>query len=270
MRRFRGDVRGLAEIVGTLMLVVIVVAAAVAFSIFVSTYQAQLQSQEAYQHDQALESVHILSIAPDVNATGVYQSLNFTMAAEDVNPSTITGIEINSDPVVLCNVTALQLNQTPVKLTTVTLTAGENFVLTPGDQASVEINFTHGFAYPLPLTSANYVKIELFTAYLNDFTRVFIPPAAIILVDTNVLGSTITTILDGSQSVQPEGNATIVSWNWTVTKVPNATTPLVHTNYIGEVAQTNPALSGAVYWIDLTVTNSDDLTGFDNITYNPG
>jgi flagellin-like protein len=266
MRHFRRNVRGLAEIVGTLMLVLIVVAAAVAFSIFVSTYQQQVQAQETYQHDQALESVHILSIAPNVTGSGQYRSLNFTMAAEDVNPSTITGIAINADPVIFYNVTDLELNVTPVQLTTVTLSAGTNFVLTPGDEATVHVNFTTGLAFPLPLTSSNYVKIDLYTAYLNDFSRVFIPPSAIILVDTNVLGNSITTILDGSQSTQPEGNATIVSWSWTVT---NESAPAVHTTYLGEVAQTSPHLFLGIYWVDLTVTNSDGLTGVANITYNP-
>jgi hypothetical protein len=252
------------------MLVVIVVAAAVAFSIFVSTYQAQVQAQETYQHDQALESVHILSIAPSVNSSsGFYWSLNFTMAAEDVNPSTITGIAINADPVILYQATALQLNISPEKLTTVSVTAGANFVLTPGDEATVMVNFTHGLglAFPLNLSTANYVKIDLYTGFLNDFSRVFIPPSAVILVDTDVLGASVTTILDGSLSTQPEGNATIVSWSWTVTNESNGSS---HASYEGEVAQTSAHLFLGIYWIDLTVTNSDDLTGTDNITYNPG
>jgi flagellin-like protein len=55
MRSVRQQHRGLAEIVGTLMLVVIVVAAATAFSFFVSAYERQVLSEESQQHDRTLE-----------------------------------------------------------------------------------------------------------------------------------------------------------------------------------------------------------------------
>jgi flagellin-like protein len=272
MRRFRSDGRGLAEIVGTLMLVLIVVAAAVAFSVFVAAYQSQLQTQEAYQHDQTLESVHILNIFPNVNDSGMYWSLNFTMVAEDVNPSTVTGIAINDDTVLIYNVTALQLNVTPVQRTTVTVSNGSDFVLAPEDEATVSVNFTvDPFVTPLNLTSFNYVKIDVFTAYLNDFSRVFIPPSAVLLVNTVVSGGTIpttVTVLDGSQSVQPQGNATIVAWNWTVENFTGGTPRTAW--YVGEEAETDTPLVYGSYNITLVVTNSDGLVGRTSTEYQPG
>src|SRR5580658_1732385 len=256
MRRFRSNDRGLAEIVGTLMLILIVVVAAVAFSAFVASYQAQLQAQEAYQHDQALESIHILSISPVVNvSSGNYSSLNFTMISEDVNPTTITGIAINCQ-----------------SLHNYTVTDGDDFLLYPDDEATVWVNFTHGtsngsFYSPFNLTTLSFVKVDVYTGYLNDFSRVFIPPSAILLVNTVVSGGTIpttVTVLDGSQSVQPQGNATIVAWAWTVQN--NTTTA----NYTGVEAETKAPLLYGSYTITLVVTNSDGLEGRTINTYQPG
>jgi flagellin-like protein len=273
MRRFRSNDRGLAEIVGTLMLVLIVVVAAVAFSAFVASYQAQLQAQEAYQHDQALESIHILSISPVVNvSSGNYSSLNFTMISEDVDPTTITGIAINGQSLHNYTATAVQQNVTPPRTTTVTVTDGDDFLLYPDDEATVWVNFTHGtsngsFYSPFNLTTLSFVKVDVYTGYLNDFSRVFIPPSAILLVNTVVSGGTIpttVTVLDGSQSVQPQGNATIVAWAWTVQN--NTTTA----NYTGVEAETRAPLLYGSYTITLVVTNSDGLEGRTINTYQPG
>ena len=62
MRRFRGSSRGLSEIVGTLILILIVVAAATALSVFVTGYEKTVLSQEADSHEKTLESYSIFGI----------------------------------------------------------------------------------------------------------------------------------------------------------------------------------------------------------------
>ena len=62
MRRFRGNSRGLSEIVGTLILILIVIAAATALSVFVTGYEKTVLSQEANSHEKSLESYAIFGI----------------------------------------------------------------------------------------------------------------------------------------------------------------------------------------------------------------
>ncbi len=62
MRRVRGNSRGLSEIVGTLILILIVVAAATALSVFVTGYEKTVLSQEANTHERTLESYTIFGV----------------------------------------------------------------------------------------------------------------------------------------------------------------------------------------------------------------
>src|SRR5690348_9978222 len=110
MRRISRSRRGLSEIVGALMLVLIVVVAATALSAFVASYQKQLQAEQAIHQDRTLESLTILHAAPPLNATETkLAQLQFTVASLSVNPSTITRIEINHQPLQQYNTSRLDL-----------------------------------------------------------------------------------------------------------------------------------------------------------------
>jgi flagellin-like protein len=105
MRRVRGNSRGLSEIVGTLILILIVVAAATALSAFITGYEKTLLAQEASTHEKTLESYKIFSISfPDnKSATAAGPSsagyLVFDLASTTVEPSSISSITIDNQPV---------------------------------------------------------------------------------------------------------------------------------------------------------------------------
>jgi len=304
MRRFREQQRGLAEIVGTLMLVLIVVAAVTAFSLFVASYQQQVQSEEAHAHDQALESLRVTAIRPIYNSTAqAYRSLNLTVVSNDINPTVIVALTVNDNSVTSYNVTT-----SSVPLPGITIPNG-GLLITNGDfsmpaESSVTILVTFGghyssFNYTVTLSDTQYVKVNLFTADSNTFTQVFLPPTAAIAVTEQTVGlSSLLTILDGSKSYQQGGNSTILSWNWTVQNetwqktcqvaTPPATCDPSKSNEgnltvspcswvpiaicYGIAAPVNwvgGLYPGNIYTIDLIVTNTDGMVGESNITYAP-
>ncbi len=292
MRRFRRNGRGLAEIVGTLMLVVIVVAAVTAFSLFVASYQQQVQKQEAYVHNQALESLHVTANRPSYNGTrDAYNSLNLTVVSNDINPTVITALTINDDSVTTYFVTTTSVPLQGITIPTGGLNVtGTDFTMPAESSATtlVTLGGNHSsFGFPVVLKGSQYVKVNLFTADSNTFTQVFLPPTPVIGVDVQTIGQctlqcSIETVLDGSNSYQQGGNATILSWNWTVQNVSmgNATEHPTPANSsclwtpvalcYGIEVQTGWTMSvGYTYIIGLLVTNTDGLVSGTNLTYVP-
>jgi flagellin-like protein len=268
MRTLRRSRRGISEIVGALMLVLIVVVAATSLAVYVAQYQKQLQSEQALTHDRALEKLAVLHVTPylPLNSTTWY-SLNFTVASLYINPSIVDEITLNDQAVKQYTVWALNL--TSGTFTSIVVGGGGQLTLSPNEQVNVNLttNLTspdysfYSATFVLPLTA--YLKLDLFTGYQNDFTRVFIPPTAVAVVsplETFSAGNfTTIPVLDGSNSFQA-GNASLDAWAWFVTPGPIRAS--------GEKAvvafSTTP---GTTYTILLAVTNTDGLLGTDTITY---
>jgi flagellin-like protein len=270
VRGLRSDRRGLSEIVGSLFLVLIVVGAATALSVFVASYQKQLQSEEALNHDRNLEAITVLHLRPtlEVNHTSDWGLLNFSLASLDVNPMVVTGVSLNDQA--LQNYTAWALDLSTGDYTTITVGPGGQLPLDPREQVNVLVDVVAGnnssfYDRSTVLAATDYIKIDVFTALQNDFGRVFIPPTAIALVaplETLSNSSTYESvpILDGSSSFQP-GNATIIQWNWSVSNAGNVS------YFTGEKVADHTMVAGKTYTILLTVTNSDGLLGTDSIPY---
>jgi flagellin-like protein len=267
--------RGLAEIVGTLMLVLIVVSAAVAFSFFVASYQKSLQAEETQNQQRGLESLRILSIAPNLvpsGGTDWFPSLNFSLASEYINPSQVTAIAVNNNQVESYTVTALNL--TTGSRETTPVPAAAYMILYPREQATIWINFSgtsnpSSFYAPLTLLPTDFIKIDVYTQLQNDFSRVFLPPTALAAVSTIVIGGGNVVLMDGTGSFQPEGNVTLVSWGWFVNAT--GTTPTYSMTFAGEEYQIDPAPPAGPYDITLNVTNSDFLEASASLAYtSPG
>jgi flagellin-like protein len=275
--------RGIAEIVGTLMLVLIVVAASIAFAAFVASYQKQLQTQENATNQRNLESLRVLSLAevhPEAspNQTNL-ENFTFVLASEYVNPSTIISISINGNP--LRSFAAMELSPTPG--TVHCNSSASPLVLVPFEQVEITVvtdsaasagcgySFFSSLTFPLD----QFLQVSLFTQLQNTFTNVFLPPTAVPLVSTLAeftgSGYENVPVLDGSHSFQ-SGNATITSWTWQVTNTTTgAAPPRLSWNASGEELVA-PFLSTAVganytYSISLTVENSNGLLGIDTIVY---
>jgi len=305
MRRGRSRSRGLAEIVGTLMLVVIVVAAATAFAFFVASYQKQVQAEEIATHDRALEKVKVVGLTAsgcsscaDPPMGDEYGQIAIEVASLDPNPIGISGILLNGHAVVNYSVVIGTNVTTPCFSFNSTSGAESTGSCVPARipafsepeflfdlDNSTPFNGSHGtcysggylnlgrcaYAFGLPYVSPAFspshsVEFDLVTTLGNSFTSSFIPPIPIVEI-TYVNDYP---ILDGANSYQPSGgtttNASISSWAWTVQQHDGGFLGAAE-NYYGQSVQIPPFSPGGSYWITLEVTNSYGLTGIVNESY---
>jgi len=199
------------------MLVIIVVTAATLLAAFVATYQKQLQSEEAFTHDQNLESLHILGLNTTVGS-GNYSGFGFTLASKYVNPSVVLNITINGQPLKFFNWSdTTGTDKGKFRGGPLNLSAFEEvYISLDLDPATPEFSFFVPNGAPQP---NEYLIFNVYTLLQNDFTQVFLPPTPLPVVsEINPSGNNPLTLLDGSTSFQPGSNASIVSWAWTITR----------------------------------------------------
>lgn len=220
--------RGIAEIVGTLMLILIVITAAVALAAFVATYEKQLLAEQNTANQQKLENLKILSITPvpDASNSSRWSSFSFVLASEYINPSIVDSISLNGQPLqAFWAVNLSNPNGVPVAYSSSTLSL---LTLAPRQQVIVEVNLTLGpgghfdsiYNPSFFLTTTDYIEVSVYTQLQNTFSAVFIPPTAIAVVSSlaTYSGGLYETIpiLDGSNSFAAT-NETVVEWDWNVT-----------------------------------------------------
>jgi flagellin-like protein len=272
--------RGIAEVVGTLMLVLIVVAASIALAAFVASYQKQLQAQQAEAHQRNLESLKVLDVTgvtpqPSPNQL-MLGSFSFVLASEFVNPSTVASISVNGNPLAHF----LVQNVSPSGGVPFCYDDSTQFILPSFQQVEVTVNLLssgtcpNGFFSPTTTLLVNsYLQIDLITILQNTFTTVFLPPTAIPLIGTvsEFIGAQFRNVpvLDGSTSFQ-QGNGTIVSWTWSVVNTTGGLSPPPQT-YSGEklIAPFASTQTGQTFTftIALSVQNSNGLIGSSSINY---
>jgi flagellin-like protein len=276
-RRLRANALGLSEIVGSLMLVLIVVSAATAFSLFIAGYQKQVQAEQAQAHLKSLESLHVITVQSLLNqsaqatSSGQLLLLNFSVESLDINPTILTGLDVNNQAV--RNYSVWALNLTSGGFQSIQVAALGQLYIQPNEQFDLAVDVSPGanssfYSSTFGLSSSSYVQIDLFTYYANDFRASFLPPTAIALVTLdqtiNSSGDPVAVpILDGLNSVQPGTNATIVSWGWNVTP----STPGNGTASGEETEAPFTEAHGTTYTITLTVTNNFGLIGVDKVKY---
>lgn len=258
MRSFRGNRRGLAEIVGTLMLVVIVVAAATAFSFFVASYQKQVQNEETLTHNKNLENVRILALVPTEGASSTLTSLLVEVASLDVNPIDVYDVTLDGNAVTYYNVTnsagvllgsgCLNGNPFPPSSTSCSLDLpAEAQVYLQLDLNPLDVSRTGVYSFPFSaspesLNESSLMNFKIYTSLGNEFVQSFVPPVA--LAGVTFVSSY--PILDGSDSYQPSTgtteNVSIDMWQWsvssadTINTVPNSG---IHTGSNAETAYFN-------------------------------
>ncbi|HEV2316537.1 MAG TPA: type IV pilin [Thermoplasmata archaeon] len=269
-RALRAHRRGLSEIVGALMLVLIVVVAATALAAFIASYQKQLQTEQNLTQQRALENLRAMTILPLDSASTPTQwaALNFTVVSLYVNPSVITSVSVNGNPV--RNYTAWSLNLSTGQFQSTIVGAGGELRIGPHEQFNLNVSTVPSAAASsfydpsVVIHTTDFVKVEIFTALLNDFKQVFIPPSAVPFINLIEAGCGSTgcvtiPVLDGSHCFQV-GNASIVSWSWSI--YPDGT---MASGEEANAAFTAP--TGTNHLVNLTVTNSDGLVGFGTLHY---
>jgi flagellin-like protein len=275
MHSRRRNGRGLAEIVGTLMLVLIVVAAATAFAYFISSEeQINLAERSALQLKD-LENVSVQSV---VNLPGnlTYPgNITLVLSSSDIYNTSITDIAVGGNPATSyceapgCNVSLIRdagnFHEFPVAGGTSYLT------LLPFSVTAVTINDSAFYLQPF-VFSTHSIQVQMGTTRGNEFVETLFPPIAEFGVNF-VSGYP---VLDGTQSYQPHTgsspNATIAQWVWTVQAVyPSNLTNVSNPDngsYFGQEAQL-PAqfTTGLRYDVTLVVTNTLGLSGTTSGSY---
>lgn len=253
------------------MLVLIVVAASIAFAAFVASYQSQYQAQQAESQQRSLESLRVLDITnvnPQVSPDQLeIQNFSFILASEYVHTSQIASIAINGNPLAHFLVT----NVSPAGGTPecyddsmmLNLSAFSQVEITVNTNAALSTPCAFGFFDPSTVVYVDsFLQTQIFTILQNTFTSDFLPPTAVPAVSSELVYSGMSyqdvPLLDGSASFQT-GNGTLTSWSWTVTNTSaGAVAPLTKTT-TGEKA-TFPFLStfhGQVYTYNITLAVSD-------------
>jgi len=258
------------------MLVLIVVAAATAFSFFVASYQQQLQNQENASHLRNLEAINVLSVETTSVGGGStsFATMVVTIGSGDVNTMWITDLLVDKNVVVSYYAQIVQ-NGWSGYIGVLSGDSNNSLGLPPLDQAVLTLNIsaadcpgasspTCSFFSPSEIPTSNtYLELQLFTQRGSLFSAVYVPPTALISVSYLQQGGGGTPtieipVLDGTRSFQAGENATIVEWTWTVT---NQTTGHTWPAIGAEVQLTNLTDPADNYSAVLTVYNSIGLFG---------
>ena len=215
MSRRRMDDQGASEIVATLMLIVIVSVAATGISAFVAQQQKETQAQKALQLAKSLERLDVLEVEPTLDADPTkWLSLKFTLVNNHAASSSLLGFVLNDEPAASASVE--RFNRTAEVWDTSTWTSAEELRVLPMERFYVTLDLTVNFATAQTVLIQDPIQFEFFSARLNHFTRDFLPPTAIALLQVETGSPADTIILDGTQSDHADPAARIVRWEWTV------------------------------------------------------
>lgn len=282
------------------MLVVIVVAAATAFSFFVASYQKQLQAQETLAHNRALENVKVLDVAvvpcldypkkcnDSTAPNDSFANVSFLVASLDVNKIAISGLFLNGGGVV--NFTAVYPNGTavdpcynqsqhepgPANLTTGLVPCGPiplpsyssvRLFLNLDENQSGAFAFGGSDARLLPTSD---MVLKVLTQLANVFTETFAPPSAVASIFFVSSGGASVPVFDGLNSYQPptSDNASIIGYAWNLTDLSTSPSSIAHCpTEIGPEIECEGLTPGSNYSVTLVVTNTDGLVGTTSISY---
>lgn len=265
MRKLRGDRAGMSEIVGALMLTLVVVVAASSFAVFVSEKQKSVQEQELYNLRKSQESIQIIDFMLNYTATGAeYWDLNFTITSNHARESQVTKVTINGH--VASEFYVWRINRTSANWEEEALSWSEDFKVQAKEQLYLRLNRTNLFETDVHFLNGTFVKLEVFTVLLNSFTRVFMPPDAVMSIRMESLwdGSAFRNyiVLDGSGS-QAQDGAFMTMYRWDITRISDLTSQRVTGMKASYVFPT----TGESYWVNLTVMDDHGLMGSDSVEY---
>lgn len=274
------------------MLVLIVVSAALALAAFIQTEEKANLAARAVQEQRTREVLNVTSLALRTNSSADVNEINVSVANTGTELSYVSSVDVNGIPVQ--NLTLYDLlNGTsyPVgceifamgKCTTRSAAALANFTLAAGEQAFLWIDTSTllsdtSFVAPsvTPFLPDSFLKVNVWTAYDNDFLRAFVPPVAFGYV-TSVLSCTSTSspctqelIYDGALSHAQ--NDTVVSWTWQTEPSPCLPGPTCWLPTGGGSGEEVPIPTGVTspgtYVVQLTVADTTGLTASMQFPFN--
>ena len=261
----RRDAGGASEVVGALLLILIVVSASASFAVFLQSKQEEIQKRELANTKRESEALAVLKVVPELDAvTGdTWASLNFTVAVLHSEPTRITGVSVNDLP--LQSFTAWRTNRTSGLVEATLLDTQYTLNLTARERFWLNVSVASDFFEAPDLLVTDFLRLELFTAYLNRFVEEYVPPTAIggVTVEEFWNGTDFVPrfLLDGRDSDHPDEEARIVSWRWTINE-----TLASERVFKGRLVKADFVV-GVPYTIRLDVTDNFGMVGTDAFGY---
>lgn len=259
--RLRGDEAGVSEVVGALMLVLVVLSAATSFGLFIQDQQEKVQRQKATAGLRALESIEVLAVAPELNATAGdrWLTLNFTVASLHGEATRLRDVRLNG--AALESYTLWRQNRTSGGLDREDVAAPDAPRLLAHERVFLLVEVDAAAFVPQVVYTVDAVAVELATERNNLFGRTFLPPEALAVVDVqshwNGTAYVDTPVLDGSLSGHPDPRGRIVRWSWSVDG---------GASFLGRRVLAPFACDGATHDVELVVADASGLLATSLLT----
>lgn len=251
------DESGLSVVVGTLLLILLVVASVSALSIMVSEAQKKGMEQRSLSAAVESENLKILSMALNNKSDEdiYWKTINLTVVNLNTEESRIVGININDRNAE---------NYTDTEGVKV-YNFRNQFPVPAARSSQIVLNLTSNFKSPLNIYKNDSIRVILFTSLTNKFEHVFLPPVPVIKVnvESEQIGATFNDVLsiDGSDSFDSEG--TIVEYKWQIGNWSSFSNTSILDNLSGQKTRMNFNLSNTGrFWINLTAKDSTGMMGF--------
>jgi len=243
------------------MLTLIVVVAAGSFAVFVSQKQEAAQQQQLYDQHKQQEALAIMGLNPNRTSNGNFDQLNFTLASNHNLDSRIVKVTVNNH--VLREFWVWGADQPLEKLNW-----SSKFIISSHQQLNINITPDDFFENGITIDAGGFVEIAISTDFQNTFSRLFMPPSALLRLNTESQWDPAISnfkdflILDGSGSTA-QGESFIVSYQWNISSVND---PMIYVTYTGMKARADFPSNGD-YWVNLTVADNHGMIGVDSIIY---
>ncbi|MBU4075670.1 MAG: hypothetical protein KKI06_03005 [Euryarchaeota archaeon] len=242
------DESGLSVVVGTLLLIIVVVASVSALALMVSEAQKKEMERNSLRSAVESENLKITSLAlNDTDSDGYWNTMKITVVNLNTEEARIVGININDRNAENYTDGVREYN------------FQNQFPVPEGGSRQILLNLTSNFTPQLNISRNDAMRVILFTSLANKFERVFLPPVPIIKVGvvSEQIGTDFHDVLalDGSDSIDREG--TIIKYQW---QVSNST--IILGNLSGQKARMNFNLTNTgKFWVELNVTDSNGILG---------
>ena len=247
-----------------MMLTLIVVVAAGSFAIFVNQKQQSAQQQQLYDQQKQQENLEITGLNPR-SSNGYFDQLNFSVASNHNLRSIVAKLMVN-------NYTARNFNVSIFGQVPSSYNYLSNVSIEPHEQLIIMITPSDLFGNNVKFKSSDYVELTIHTDYQNTFSRVFMPPSAVIKLSTesqwnasanhNTGNYTDYLILDGSGSTAQSGSF-LVSYQW---NIENTANHLKSLSLSGVKVRADFPARGA-NWVNLTVEDNNGMISVGSVIY---
>ena len=205
--------KGVSEVLGALLLIVVVVAAVASLSVFLSQAQTNAEAREALLTSVKNENLQISNVqfALGTNSTQVWNTTTISIRNLNTAQSGLYQIQVNGIWLTHWQEVGLSYRA----LSPVVIGKSDAIAIVIPARATLNFNLS---VYHINITRNDSVKITLMSAAGNFFTTEYLPPTAIVTSNTMAENYQAVTrdivSFDGSQSYSV--NSSIQGYSWKI------------------------------------------------------